>query len=90
MLSGGIGKSGAREMPEREPHGPAELAFDLLDRVEGLPGVRALVIAVLDDLAAGGVRVKCLVDQFVGNAKPVVVRAVWVVHAGLDHVAKDI
>src|SRR2546421_11836738 len=41
-------------MPEREPHVPAELPFDLLDRVERLPRVRALVIAVLDDQAAGG------------------------------------
>ena len=45
---------GQREMPEREPHVPAKLTFDLLDRVEGLPRVRALVIAVLDDQAAGG------------------------------------
>jgi hypothetical protein len=56
MLLGGIGKDGAREMPEREPDGPAELAFDLLDRVERLPGALALAIAVLDDQAAGGVR----------------------------------
>jgi hypothetical protein len=41
-------------MPEREPHVPAQLLFDLLDRVECLPRVRALVIAVLDDQAAGG------------------------------------
>ena len=53
MLLGGIGKDGAREMPEREPDGPAELAFDLLDRVERLTRVRALVIAVLDDQMAG-------------------------------------
>jgi hypothetical protein len=46
--------AGQREMPEREPYGPAKLAFDLLDRVEGLPRVRALVIAVLDDQVAGG------------------------------------
>jgi hypothetical protein len=46
--------AGQREVPEREPHGPAELAFDLLDRVEGLPRVRALVIAVLEDQVAGG------------------------------------
>jgi hypothetical protein len=42
------------EMPEREPHVPAKLAFDLLDRVEGLPRVRAFVIAVLDNQVAGG------------------------------------
>jgi hypothetical protein len=41
-------------MPEREPHVPAELLFDLLDRMKRLPRVRALVIAVLDDQAAGG------------------------------------
>jgi hypothetical protein len=41
-------------MPEREPHVSAESAFDLLDRVEGLPRIRALVIAVLQDKAAGG------------------------------------
>jgi hypothetical protein len=46
--------AGQRKMPEREPDGPAELAFDLLDRTERLPGVRALVIAVLDDQTAGG------------------------------------
>ena len=40
-------------MPEREPHVPAKLLFYLLDRMERLPGVRALVIAVLDDEAAG-------------------------------------
>jgi hypothetical protein len=33
---------------------PGELLFDLLDRVERLPRVRALVIAVLDDQVAGG------------------------------------
>jgi hypothetical protein len=41
-------------MPEREPHVPAELLFDQLDRTEGLPRVRALVIAVLEDHTAGG------------------------------------
>ena len=41
-------------MAEREPHVPAELLFDSLDRVEGLPRVRALVIAVLDNQVAGG------------------------------------
>jgi hypothetical protein len=41
-------------MPEREPHVPSKLLFYLLDRVERLPRVRALVIAVLDDQAAGG------------------------------------
>ena len=45
---------GQREMPEREPHVPAELPFDLLDRVVRLPRVRALVIAVLDDQTADG------------------------------------
>ena len=46
--------AGQREMPEREPHVPAELLFDSLDRVEGLPRVRALVIAVLDNQMTGG------------------------------------
>ena len=32
-------------MPEREPHLPAELLSDVLDRVERLPRIRALVIA---------------------------------------------
>jgi hypothetical protein len=41
-------------MPEREPHAPAESPLDLLDRMAGLPRVRALVIAVLDDQTAGG------------------------------------
>jgi hypothetical protein len=58
---GGLGRgegvrvnAGQREMPEREPHVPVKLLFDLLDRMERLPRVRALVIAVLDDQAAGG------------------------------------
>src|SRR4029077_4933772 len=46
--------AGKGKMPECEPHVPAELPFDLLDRVERLPRGRALVIAVLDDQAAGG------------------------------------
>jgi hypothetical protein len=41
-------------MPEREPHVPAKLLFDSLDRVERLPRVRAFVVAVLDDQKAGG------------------------------------
>jgi len=41
-------------MPGREPHVPPKLLFYLLDRMEGLPRVRALVIAVLDDQTAGG------------------------------------
>jgi hypothetical protein len=41
-------------MAEREPHNLAELLFDQLDRTEGLPRVRALVIAVLEDHMAGG------------------------------------
>jgi hypothetical protein len=45
---------GQREMPEHEPHVPAKLLFYLLDRMERLPRVRALVIAVLDDQVAGG------------------------------------
>jgi hypothetical protein len=39
--------AGQRKMPEREPHVPAQLSFDLLDRAEGLARVWALVIAVL-------------------------------------------
>src|SRR5216683_7956287 len=46
--------AGQREVPECEPHVPAQLAFDLLDRVERLPRVRALVVAVLEDQRAGG------------------------------------
>ena len=34
---GRAGECGQREVPEREPHVPAKLAFDLLDRVERLP-----------------------------------------------------
>jgi hypothetical protein len=41
-------------MPEREPHVPAKLAFDLLDRTERLTRVWALVIAILDDQVACG------------------------------------
>jgi hypothetical protein len=41
-------------VPEREPHVPAESPPGLLDRAEGPPRVRALVIAVLEDQAAGG------------------------------------
>ena len=39
-------------------------AFDLLDRMEGLPRVRALVIAVLDDQVAGG-RAADLIDLLI-------------------------
>jgi hypothetical protein len=46
--------AGQREMPEREPHVPAELLSESLDHVEGLPRVRALVIAVVDDQMTGG------------------------------------
>src|SRR5260370_9340716 len=46
--------AGQWKMPVREPHVPVKPAFDLLDRVEGPPRVWALVIAVLDDQAAGG------------------------------------
>jgi hypothetical protein len=46
--------AGQRKMAEREAHIPAELLFDQLDRTEGLPRVRALVIAVLEDHTAGG------------------------------------
>jgi hypothetical protein len=46
--------AGQREMPEREPQVPGELLLDLLDRVERLPRVRALVVAVLDDQRPGG------------------------------------
>ena len=46
--------AGQREVPEREPQVPAELVFGLLDRAERLPGVRALVVAVLEDQVAGG------------------------------------
>jgi hypothetical protein len=41
-------------VPEREPLVPAQAPPGLLDRVERLPRVRALVIAVLGDQAAGG------------------------------------
>ena len=51
-------------VPEREPHVPPELLFDLLDRVERLPRVRALVIAVLEDQAAGG-RTSDVIDVLV-------------------------
>jgi len=44
---------GQGEVPEREPHIPAELLFDLLDGAERLPRVGALVVAVFDDQAAG-------------------------------------
>src|SRR5438034_5715578 len=46
--------AGQREVPECEPQVPAALLFDLLDRTEGLPRIRALVIPVLEDQAAGG------------------------------------
>src|ERR1019366_1883709 len=51
---GRAGECGSAGMPEREPHVPPELLFDLLDRIERLPRVRALVIAELDDQATGG------------------------------------
>jgi hypothetical protein len=46
--------AGQREMPEREPHVPAEQLAGQLDRVERLPRVRALVVGVLDDHTAYG------------------------------------
>jgi hypothetical protein len=46
--------AGQRKVPVREPQVPAQLLAGLLDRVERLPRVRALVIAVLEDQAAGG------------------------------------
>src|SRR5690242_21615119 len=46
--------AGQRKMAEREPHVPAELLFDSLDGMKGLPRVRALVVAVLNNQAAGG------------------------------------
>jgi hypothetical protein len=55
-------------MAEREPHGPAELLFDSLDRVEGLPRVRALVIAVLDNQVAGG-RAADVIDLLSSGAR---------------------
>jgi hypothetical protein len=39
-------------VPEREPHVPVQAPPGLLGRVERLPRVRALVIAVLGDQAA--------------------------------------
>jgi hypothetical protein len=51
-------------MPEREPDGPGELPFDLLDRPVGLPGVGAFVVAVLDDQGAGG-RAANMIDVLV-------------------------
>src|SRR5207237_1453960 len=62
--------AGQREVPEREPHVPAQLAFDLLDRVERLPRIRALVIAVLEDQRAGGRAadvIDCLVQRRQGQ-----------------------
>jgi hypothetical protein len=44
--------TGQREMPEREPHVPAEQLAGQLDRVERLPRVRVLVVAVLEDHTA--------------------------------------
>jgi hypothetical protein len=51
-------------MPEREPNVAAEPLLDLLDRVERLPRVRALVIAVLDNQAACG-RAADMIDLLV-------------------------
>src|SRR6516164_9691823 len=56
--------AGQREVPEREPQVPAELVFGLLDRAVRLPGVRALVIAVLQDQAARG-RAADMVDLLI-------------------------
>jgi hypothetical protein len=42
------------KVPEREPHVPAQLAFDLLDRMERLTRVWALVVAILDDQVTCG------------------------------------
>jgi hypothetical protein len=43
-----------REVPEGELEVPVQLTFDLLDRVERLPRIRALVVAVLEDQRAAG------------------------------------
>src|SRR5439155_1004635 len=66
---------GQREMPECEPHVPAELLLDTLDRVERLPRVRALVVAVLDDQMAGG-RAADVIDFLVQwrQGQPAVIR----------------
>jgi len=45
--------AGQGEMPEGEPHVPVELLSDLLDRMERLPRVLALVVAILDDQGPG-------------------------------------
>ena len=42
-----------REIPEGEPDGPAQFFLDTLDFPVRLPGIRAFVIAVLQDEAAG-------------------------------------
>ena len=78
LPGGGLGRSGGgegvrvdagqRKMAEREPHVPADLLFDSLDRVEGLPRVRALVIAVLEDHTAGG-RTADVIDLLVQRRK---------------------
>jgi hypothetical protein len=52
------------KMTECEPQIPAELPVDLLDRVERLPRVRALVVAVLEDQWAGG-RAANVIDFFI-------------------------
>jgi hypothetical protein len=58
--SRGRGSEGVRvdvsqwKVPEREPHVPAQLAFDLLDRMERLTRVWALVVAILDDQVTCG------------------------------------
>jgi hypothetical protein len=56
--------AGQREVAEGEPHVPVQLPFGHLDRVEGLPRVGALVIAVLDDQAATG-QAADVIDLFV-------------------------
>ena len=43
---------GERKVAEGEARAVAQLALDLLDLAIGLPGVRALVVAVLEDQVA--------------------------------------
>jgi hypothetical protein len=62
--------AGQREVAEGESHVPGQVPFGHLDRVEGLPGVRALVIAVLDDQAALGLAadvIGCVVERRQGQ-----------------------
>src|SRR5262249_30823926 len=58
-----------REVPEGEPNAPAQFLLDLFDRPKRLPGVGALVVAVLENEASSR-RPAGVVDSSSNGTKP--------------------